>query len=413
VLASSPRLLAGRNLTLGKPGHYVKQDGRLVAVGGTRTKTSSAVKIVKVPAFERDTDRMPLFALDEEMAEFAVSAVRRPAAGLRVDIRERKRVQAQEREAVAGRVAGGRTLIDRMLIKLDWNRSQEAELGPATVFGSHMAEFQEAKTAKGATKIDITKESDDGSGGYKSFNVGKMDYQEDLDKVTEPKTVEPEEPIDALEDEFSKSDEEVAAAEPSNAAAMLVVKNSWASTPKNVVPDDLDMDECPPLRGYHATSIKPSAPRTPVLNFEGYTGLDTCDVTVCFCKEATAGKDGRAGTAQEFETPMTSSHSGSQTPSGPRKGSQRIAKDLLRVKRALKTLGVKIIEFDDHEGSGESKSVDYLDKANLILLRLHQGLLQVRVHLRQPADQADAAVPLREGGLHVHLLLQQGGAQVL
>ena len=54
-------------------------------------------------------------------------------------------------------------------------------------------------------------------------------------------------------------------------------------------------------------------------------------------------------------TPATGSHSGSQTPTAtPRKGPQRIAKA-----KALAKLGVKIIEFDEHEGAVDRYTRDY------------------------------------------------------
>jgi Mn-dependent DtxR family transcriptional regulator len=54
---------------------------------------------------------------------------------------------------------------------------------------------------------------------------------------------------------------------------------------------------------------------------------------------------------------LTGSQSGSQTPGKnpllPDRG-RKIAKDLKRVKRALKTLGVNIIEYDEHGLEGEA-----------------------------------------------------------
>lgn len=73
-----------------------------MAVGGTRNKANASVKILKVcanktdscqvlsskvPTFEKDSNRLPLFHVDEELASFACSAVRSPATGKRVDIR--------------------------------------------------------------------------------------------------------------------------------------------------------------------------------------------------------------------------------------------------------------------------------------------------------------------------------------
>ena len=45
--------------------------------------------------------------------------------------------------------------------------------------------------------------------------------------------------------------------ESESAAAMLVVKNSWKKVADQAFPAELNMDECPPLRGYTESSIKP------------------------------------------------------------------------------------------------------------------------------------------------------------
>ena len=130
----------------------------------------------------------------------------------------------------------------------------------------------------------------------------------------------------------------------------LEVVNKWGSVSNTVSPSELNLDECPPLRGYHEGSIK-SLVNLPVkLNFDGYTGYDNCDVEGCFCKQ----KEGinsmnKNDNVTEFGTPVAGYLSGSQTPSGSKVRPQKIAKDLQRVKRALKTLGVKIIEFDEHD----------------------------------------------------------------
>jgi len=130
----------------------------------------------------------------------------------------------------------------------------------------------------------------------------------------------------------------------------VTLVNKWDSTPKTVTPQDLNLDECPPLRGYHEGTIKNLVKLPLKLNFDGYTGYDSCDVSACFCKESekTLGRSKNNGLT-EFGTPVTGFHSGSQTPGGSKVRPQKIAKDLQRVKRALKTLGVKIIEFDEHD----------------------------------------------------------------
>ena len=44
----------------------------------------------KVPTFDQDSNPIPLFQIDEELANFACTAVRSPASGKRVDIRSRR-----------------------------------------------------------------------------------------------------------------------------------------------------------------------------------------------------------------------------------------------------------------------------------------------------------------------------------
>ena len=41
----------------------------------------------KVPTFDQDSNPLPLFQIDEELANFACTAVRSPASGKRIDIR--------------------------------------------------------------------------------------------------------------------------------------------------------------------------------------------------------------------------------------------------------------------------------------------------------------------------------------
>ena len=51
VLSSNVKLLAGRNVRLGRPGVFVKSGGRLVAVGGTRAidRPIKRIEIVRAP----------------------------------------------------------------------------------------------------------------------------------------------------------------------------------------------------------------------------------------------------------------------------------------------------------------------------------------------------------------------------
>ena len=45
---------------------------------------------IKVPTFDQDSNPLPLFQIDEELANFASSAVRSPASGKRIDIRSHR-----------------------------------------------------------------------------------------------------------------------------------------------------------------------------------------------------------------------------------------------------------------------------------------------------------------------------------
>ena len=49
-----------------------------------------------MPTFEKDSNRLPLFHVDEELASFACSAIRAPANGKRVDIRSFSSYSSQD-----------------------------------------------------------------------------------------------------------------------------------------------------------------------------------------------------------------------------------------------------------------------------------------------------------------------------
>ena len=140
----------------------------------------------------------------------------------------------------------------------------------------------------------------------------------------------------------------------SSSAKMLVIKNAWRNTPDQAFPSALNMDECPPLRGYTEGSIKPIL-RTRPVNLDGFIGWDVCDVPGCFCKSVKTTPP----EASPSETPATGTHSGNITPKSSRKNKKKIAKDLMRVKRALKTLGVNIIEYEVQDSDDAQCTRDY------------------------------------------------------
>eukprot|EP00092_Neocalanus_flemingeri_P016630 GFUD01017991.1.p1 GENE.GFUD01017991.1~~GFUD01017991.1.p1 ORF type:complete len:2163 (+),score=717.19 GFUD01017991.1:64-6552(+) len=356
VLSNNVNLLKGRNVRMGKPGHYVRDSGRLLAIGGTRNKNNMNIHIVKVPVFEKDTNKMHLFSIDEEFSMFAATAVHNKPS-CKVDIREIKRRKKIKNFEIVEKISQEKSLLDQMMFKLNY-RSEDETLGEEGHFNSCMASFKEfrERDMKVKHKVVETKENDT-EDVYKSFHIGQKDYLdstlstiEDSQDITEPEN-ELEESIKELKDDEVNigpfSDE--TSDKSNNLLDQLTVANKWDSTSKTVVPQDLNLDECPPLRGYHEGSIKTLVPLPLKLNFDGYTGYDNCDVSACFCKEGecTLGRS-KNNSLTEFGTPITGFHSGSQTPSGSKRP-QKIAKDLQRVKRALKTLGVKIIEFDEHD----------------------------------------------------------------
>ena len=130
----------------------------------------------KVPTFDQDSNPLPLFQIDEELANFACSAVRSPASGKRVDIRsdccllvflllkiiiflflkmvifvfcrEMMRLRQRERDSLDSKLSLEKSLVEKMRIKLQWNKDQEGELPVLNEFDSNMARYKEAKSAK-------------------------------------------------------------------------------------------------------------------------------------------------------------------------------------------------------------------------------------------------------------------------
>ena len=342
VLSDSVSLLAGRNEALGKPAHYVRDGGRLVAVGGSRDKQNLNIKILKVPKFssiKQKTTKLPLFKVDDEFANFAASAVQSVSSG-KVDIREIKRNAKLIDLEVEKDLWKDRPLLEKILLKIDHRSKDEGTLYRSNAFMDCMESFRDSrKKAMGKTEHD---ETDSQIDEFKSFNIGRRHYQEILESTKPKKDIKEklyenkeQKPHDVSEDCDGSSQE-------------LITENTWATLPKNVVPKELNMDECPPLRGYKEGSIRSLVPLPVKLTFEGNTGVDSCDVSDCICREGEAVRaDSLNASMTEFGTPTT----GDQTPSGSisKNKPQKIAKDLQRVKRALKTLGVNIIEFDEHD----------------------------------------------------------------
>ena len=68
VLSSNVKLLAGRNVRLGRPGVFVRNNGRLVAVGGTRAvdRPLKRIEIVRPPRLH-STPKVRTFFLPQSV----------------------------------------------------------------------------------------------------------------------------------------------------------------------------------------------------------------------------------------------------------------------------------------------------------------------------------------------------------
>ena len=340
LVPGSVQLLRRRNHTLGRPGHFVRDGGRLVGVGGTRSKSESRVRIHTLPTFERRRPGvMTLFRVDTEFAKFAAGAVKiEPCA--KVDIRQLKKNEVQSRAHIDKELKE-KPLLDKMMFKMKQSEKAKDDIVSQDYFTSCMESYKSKRKMKETLKNeqDIEQSYDE----FKSFNIGLKDKDYVKFESSSAETSHENVLKDSAQKEQNKFEvkEEVKREE-----GKVYTNNNWSSTPKNVVPKELNLDECPPLTGYKEGSIRNLVPKPIKINFDGYTGYDVCDVEDCVICQDSGSKldDSRSSIPTELGTP---GKSGSQTPSGSKQKPQRIAKDLQRVKRALKTLGVNIIEFDE------------------------------------------------------------------
>ena len=346
LVPGSVQLLRRRNLTLGRPGHFVKDGGRLVGVGGTRSKTHTGVRIHTLPSFERRRPGLMKspFMMDKEFAKFSVGAVT-IAPCVKVDIRQLKRNEVST-QAHIDKELENKPLLDKMMFKMKQSERLRDETVSQDYFTSCMQSYKSKRKSKETLKKE--EDSDKSYDEFKSFNLGVKDKDYIKSENSSAETSQENVMDDTLLEEQNKVKEEnIENIVKDEAGGEVLTCNDWSQTPKNVVPKELNLDECPPLTGYRERSIRDLVPKPIKLNFDGYTGYDVCDVRDCvICQDSgTKLDDSRSSLPTELGTP---GKSGSETPSGQAKEKPRkIAKDLQRVKRALKTLGVNIIEFDD------------------------------------------------------------------
>ena len=328
IISNNIHLLRRRTVNLGAPEHFVRDGDRLVGVGGTRSKSHNNIRVHTVPTFEKKKEKMVPFLVDDELAHFAASAVKNFRSG-KVDIREIKRRKNLEKAETSRKISNEKSLLDRMLLKITHKGKEDVD--DSDYFDTCMSSYKNSRDSSKKSKVEEEKvELSNAFDEYKSFNLGLKD--KDYYKEEGTKAVEPTEEVEATKEDVDELEDETSHEE-------TVKINAWSEVPKNVGPKDLNYDECPPLHGYYEGSIRSLVPKPVKLNFDGYTGHDFCDVSECFCKENDSKlDDSRNSLPTEVGTP-NDGKSGSQTPSGSKNKTHRIAKDLQRVKRGkyLKT----------------------------------------------------------------------------
>lgn len=298
VMSSSVRLLKGRNVRLGKPRVFVKDNGRMVAIGGSRNQHGFGIKVVKAPKLVKilPMERMVPFEMDSEYASFVVTAIPSNLRDLlpkKVDIRTIKRIQRQE-----------------------------------------ALEHKELKVVLAEENRSITNHL------MEKLGIAAEDEEEEPEKTAEkPKEVRKEiqNPIVELDDD--DSEEEVTFKEygvkPSES-----VHNPWSDEgPKSLMPIDM-VDDKPTITDEFKKLMELKK------GTNCLSGVDVCDVPDCYCvteESCMATSKANTGTA----TPQQSS--GSATPKENKKvnNTTKTARNLKKVKRALKTLGVNFLHFDD------------------------------------------------------------------
>ena len=95
-MSSSVKLLKGRNVRLGKPRVFVKDNGRLVAVGGSRNPEGLGIRVIRAPKLVKilPMEKMIPFYMDNEYIQNAVSAVVDCSNfSKKVDVRSLKRMK--------------------------------------------------------------------------------------------------------------------------------------------------------------------------------------------------------------------------------------------------------------------------------------------------------------------------------
>ncbi len=332
VLSSDVKLLKGRNVRLGKPQLFVKDSGRLVAVGGSRDLEGSrkGIRVLKTPKLVKidNMEKMLPFKMDSEFAEFAASAiVDLPARFKRVDIRtlkRQKRLEAlQHKDLKTVLAEENRSITNHLLEKLtnkvvdddSDEKSDKKSAGKVKLSDLQPDHVEEPKTEVSESEADVKAESQD-----ETTTDGKTETESD--------------------DNDESKDEDYGIGENSE------LRNSWED-PRTRGRMPIDISDDKPFVSQEFKLAMEAKRGTTVLS-----GVDACDVPDCFCKIESAYN---TIAPTESTTPLNTS--GSVTPKENHPSGQRsAAKNLKKVRRALKTLGVNFLHFDEEDENKEGEN---------------------------------------------------------
>lgn len=328
IMSSNVKLLKGRNVRLGKPRVFVKENGRLVAIGGSRDPAGKGIKVLRAPKLVKilPMERMLPFEIDPEYASFAVSAIPDIPKSKRVDIRVLKRLERQKRlenKSLTEVLSEDNSSIVKHLWDKLGNNPESEELEIAVEKAAPTKENFEEKNDEKASTVKEPK------------NDEKMEVEEK-----------------EAEDMVPVKDDIVTDVKDFELGAQDKVHNEW-SNPKTKGKMPIDMTDDKPIVSEEFKKAMEAKKHSNALS-----GVDVCDVADCYClmEQETAA-------ASKCETP-SASQSGSATPKdGGKVAKTKTAKNLKKVQRALKTLGVNFLHFEDeHQASDHEKSGQACDK---------------------------------------------------
>eukprot|EP00094_Tigriopus_californicus_P002821 TCALIF_02720-PA protein Name:"Similar to sox17a-b Transcription factor Sox-17-alpha-B (Xenopus laevis)" AED:0.27 eAED:0.29 QI:0/0.5/0.4/0.8/0.5/0.8/5/0/1615 len=335
VMSSNVKLLKGRNVRLGKPSIFLKEKGRLLAIGGSRGNAPH-FNITSVPTVEpkRSDGFEEAFTMDSEYVEFALKAMvdlpnvsKSLDVSERIDVRELKRRQREEEERKAAMTR--RDVINKIYEKVITNQSL----------------FVDEEDSKGEETADIPEVKPP---------VDQIPSKWDPSMELERKPDIKQDPVVKTEESNPNSPQCITENQPAEKTSESAVKPQEQSDfseeddeneDPNRGPVHLQWKDNPPIPRSNPLDIETKAIVSEAFKraFEErkknpIAGFEACDVENCYCKE----KEETVQTCSQTPT------SGSQTPSGtPSKNGEKKTKTrLTKVKRALKTLGVNFYEFD-------------------------------------------------------------------